>query len=164
MNIVNTQGGSEKRRELGVGSWVIIALVSILLPPIMLLLLCVITRFPPQIFGRDIDHFRSFVIEPIPESVEIIDVEFDDVMFMNDSDYWFMFKVNEENLQQIISEQSMRPAIGHCYEPYDSPDWQYSAMTESMEKYEYRNEENTSILSLCYDPSNSIVIYVYFHN
>ena len=65
---------------LGCTLTTVLAFFILLSPLVCLILLCSATRFPPQIFGTNRDHFAAHVISPIPESVNILDVEADDLI------------------------------------------------------------------------------------
>lgn len=137
-----------------------IALIILVSAPILLGLCCAITRFPPQIFGKNEDHFRAFVIDPIPESVKIINVEFDDIMIHPDVAYFFHFLVNRNDLKKIISYNSLQPTSEECFDPAPSPEWWKFPSPNNMEIYQY--ESDGVIISLCYNASSQTAYYAYW--
>jgi hypothetical protein len=137
-----------------------LALLLLVSVPILLVSCCAITRFPPQIFGKNEDHFRAFVIDPIPESVKILNVEFDDIMIHPDVAYFFHFLVNRNDLKKIISYNSLEPTNDECFDPSPSPKWWKFPSPNNMEIYQY--ETDRVITSLCYDASSQTAYYAYW--
>jgi hypothetical protein len=124
-------------------------------------LCCAITKFPPQIFGKNEDHFRAFVIDPIPESVEILNVEFDDLIIHPDVAYYFQFLVNRSDLEKIIAFNSLQPTDDECFDPSPSPNWWKFPSPNNMEIYKYEKSGGL-IISLCYDASSKTAYYAYW--
>lgn len=150
----NASGCSIIARKIAI---FLLILVSV---PILLGLCCVITRFPPQIFGKNEDHFRAFVIDPIPGSVKILNVEFDDMIVHPDVAYFFRFSVNRNDLEKIIAFNVLKPTSDECFEPSPSPKWWKFPSPNSMEIYQYN--KGRQIISLCYDASSQIAYYAYW--
>ncbi len=137
-----------------------IALVIVVSAPVLLILCCAITRFPPQIFGKNQDHFRAFVISPIPESVEILDVEFSDLIIHPDVAYYFRFLVDRRDLEKIIAYDSLQPTEDECFDPSPSPSWWKFPSPNNMEIYQYESDD--VIISLCYDAPSKTAYYAYW--
>src|SRR5688500_15041729 len=116
-----------------------IALLVLVFTPILLVLCCAITRFPPQIFGKNEDNFRAFVIDPIPENVKILNVEFDDIMIHPDVAYFFRFLADRSDLEKIISENSLEPTNEECFDPIPSPEWWKFPSSDDREIYQYES-------------------------
>lgn len=133
-------------------------LVSLSLP-LLLILCCILTKFPPQIFGNNKDHFRAFVISPIPESVEILDVEFSDLIIHPDVAYYFRFVVNRSDLNKIIAYNSLQPTDDECFDSA-TPTWWNVPSPDKTEIYEYQTDD--VIISLCYDAASSIALYSFW--
>jgi hypothetical protein len=126
-----------------------------------------ITKFPPQLFGNNKDHFRAHVIKPIPESVEILDVEFDDLIINPDVRYFFRFHVNREDLNKIIAYRKLHLAEGEggCSKSYGDPDWWNADQLNDTEVEVYLySEGNTGSLYiyLCYHEASQTAYYEFF--
>jgi len=127
---------------------------------ILLLLCCTLTKFPPQIFGKSEDHFRAFVIDPIPNSVEILNVEFSDLIIHPDVAYYFRFSVNRSDVEKIIVYNSLQPTDDECFDPSPSPNWWKFPSPNTMEIYDYESED--VIISLCYDATSKTAYYAFW--
>jgi len=121
---------------------------------------CKLTKFPPQIFGTTEDHYRTFVIDPIPDSVEILNVEVDDLIIHPDYEYAFRFTVNRNDLEEIITYNALQPT-SECGVPYPVPEWWDIDSLADMETYQY-NQSGGLIITLCYDVLSQIAYYSYF--
>jgi hypothetical protein len=137
------------------------------LPTAFMLFCWSVTKFPPQIFGNNEDHFRGHVINPIPESVKILDVAFDDIMISPEVAYYFRFYVNRNDLNKIISYnslQSVKLTDDECSLPSYTgpPEWWKIPLSDSVEAYKYESED--LFLKLCYDVSNQIAYYRFWTN
>lgn len=129
------------------------ALAVLISLPVLLTMCCFLTGFPPQIFGSNEDHFRTHVINPIPESVEILDVENNDLIIHPDVTYYFRFLINRNDLEKIISFRSLTPIEGNCSDS-SAPEWWVSSSND-VEVFEYERSGGI-ILTLCYHaPSNT---------
>jgi hypothetical protein len=120
-----------------------------------------VTKFPPQIFGNNEDHFRGHVISPMPESVEILNVEFDDLIIHPDVAYYFRFLVNRSDLEKIITYRSLKPINDECRSPISSTEWWKFPSPNTMEVYQYDNSDGL-IISLCYDAASKTAYYLYW--
>jgi hypothetical protein len=118
------------------------------------------TKFPPQIFGNKEDHFRGHVISPIPESVEVLNVQFDDLIIHPDVVYYFRFVVNRDDLEKIISYRSLVLTNGECSGSSYPPEWWNNLPSDDMEVYEY-NGSHELIITLCYDISTQTAYYMF---
>jgi hypothetical protein len=128
--------------------------------PFLLILCCVLTKFPPQIFGNNKDHFRTFVMSPIPASVEILDVEFDDLIIHPDIAYYFRFLVNRADLEKIIAYNSLERTSDECFDPSPQPSWWNLQSPSNREIYKY--ESDGLIISLCYDSVSQTALYAFW--
>jgi hypothetical protein len=137
-----------------------VALLVLISAPILVVSCCALTRFPPQIFGKNEDHFRAFVIDPIPESVEIINVEFDDIMIHPDIAYFFQFSVSRSDLEKIITSNSLQPTDDECFDPSPSPSWWKFPSPNNLQIYQY--ESDGVIISLCYDTASTTAFYAFW--
>jgi hypothetical protein len=137
-----------------------IVLLILVSAPLLLGLCCAITKTPPQIFGKNEDHFRAFVIRPIPDSVEILDVEFSDLIIHPDVAYYFRFLVNRNDLEKIIAYNELQPTEDECFDPSPSPSWWKFPSSNNLEIYEYESEG--VIISLCYDASSKTAWYAFW--
>jgi hypothetical protein len=138
-----------------------LAATFLLLPPIFLLLLCRATRFPPQIFGTPEDHFRAFVMDPIPESVSILNVEVNDIIIHPDVTYSFRFSVNREDLEKIIAYNSLQPST-ECSSPSPQPVWWDITTSDDVEVYDYSPGEYDYDIELCYYPPGGVAYFFFF--
>ena len=138
-----------------------IVLLVFISTPLLIASCCALAKFPPQIFGKNEDHFRAFVIDPIPESVEILDVEFSDLIIHPDVAYFFRFSVNRDDLEKIIATNSLQATSDECFDPSPSPSWWKFPSPSDMEIYQYRSDGGL-IISLCYDTSNNIAFYAFW--
>lgn len=136
-----------------------ITLVFCILPLASMMVCWSVTKFPPQIFGNNEDHFRAHVISPIPESVEILDVEFDDLIIHPDVSYYFRFSVNRGDLGEIISYRSLEPA-SECPVPSSPPEWWDISPSDNVETYQY-NRSGKLIITLCYDVPSKTAYYLF---
>ena len=127
--------------------------------PILLTLCCFVTGFPPQIFGTNKDHFRAHVISPIPESVEILNVESDDLIIHPDVTYYFRFLISRSDLEKIISFRSLTPIEDDCSDS-SAPEWWVSS-SDDVEVYEYERSGGI-ILTLCYHAPSKTAYYRYW--
>ncbi len=123
---------------------------------LFLLLLCRIARFPPQIFGTPGDHFRAFVISPIPERVTILDVDVNDEIIVPDVVYSFRFTVNRADLEKIIAENSLKPAT-ECTDPSPEPEW-WNVPSDDVEVYHSEGPGDVKIM-LCYHVNSGVADY-----
>jgi hypothetical protein len=135
------------------------ALVVLISLPALLILCCFITKFPPQIFGNNKDHFRAHVISPIPESVEILNVEFDDLIIHPDVAYYFRFLISRDDLEKIISYRSLTPRDDDCSDS-SAPEW-WASPSDDVEVYEYERSGGI-ILTLCYHAPSKTAYYRYW--
>ena len=117
-------------------------------------------KFPPQIFGNNEDHFRGHVISPIPESVEILNVKFDDLIIHPDVTYYFQFLVNRNDLEKIISYRSLAPADGNCSGSSYPPEWWDVTSFDDVEKYE-SDDSDRLIITLCYHVPSKTAYYMF---
>jgi len=132
------------------------------LPLVMGILCWNVTKFPPQIFGNNEDHFRAHVISPIPQSVEVLDVEFDDIMIHPDVTYYFRFHVDRDDLEKIISYRELSPDEGTCSGSSYPPAWWDVEKLEDVERYVYEEGMYGSLLiTLCYYPPNKTAYYMF---
>ena len=152
-----------KRRNFSKKDLVISAAItfSICILPTALMVFCwSMTKFPPQIFGNNEDHFRGHVISPIPESVEILNVEFDDLIIHPDVTYYFQFLVSRNDLEKIISYRSLAPADGNCSGSSYPPEWWDVISFDDIEKYESDNSDGL-IITLCYHVLSKTAYYMF---
>ena len=154
------QNGNNTSRFRAIARKMAIALLVLISVPILVGACCALTRFPPQIFGKNEDHFRAFVIDPIPESVKILNVEFDDIMIHPDVSYFFRFLVDRSDLKKIIAENALEPTSEECFDPIPSPEWWKLPSSDNREIYQYKSDG--VIISLCYDASNKTAYYAYW--
>ncbi|MFN8435409.1 MAG: hypothetical protein U0V18_15395 [Anaerolineales bacterium] len=120
------------------------------------------TKFPPQIFGNNEDLFRAHVISPIPQSVEILDVEFDDIIVHPDVTYYFRFYVDREDLEKIVSHRKLSPDEGTCSGSSYPPEWWDVEKLENVERYVYEEGMYGGLLiTLCYYAPNKTSYYMY---
>lgn len=117
-----------------------------------------VTKFPPQIFGSNEDHFRGHVIDPIPGSVEILDVVFDDLIILPDVSYYFRFTVNKTDLRKIIDHHSLQPFDKDCSVP-NPPEW-WVDTTDNLEVYEFEKLGGT-VITLCYHTPDQTAYYLF---
>jgi hypothetical protein len=154
---VRAKKGTRGCKKIALG---VVFSLAILISPLMLLILCCgLTRFPPQIFGTNSDHFRAHVISPIPESVEILDVQFDDLMIHPDVAYYFRFLIDRSDLEKIIAYRSLKPIADDCSN-LSAPEWWVSSSND-VEMYEYERSGEI-ILTLCYHAPSKIAYYRYW--
>jgi hypothetical protein len=138
----------------------VITLVFCILPLASMMWCWSVTKFPPQIFGNNEDHFRAHVISPIPESVEILDVEFDDIIIHPDVAYYFRFLVNRDDLEKIISYRSLKPD-DECSVSYP-PEWWDISPSDDVETYRYNNGSDGLIITLCYHVPSKTAYYLFW--
>jgi hypothetical protein len=119
-----------------------------------------VTKFPPQLFGDNEDHFRAHVINPIPESVTILNVEFSDLIIHPDVSYFFRFSVNRNDLEKILLNRKLKP-IDECSDNFSLPDWWDISSSDDIEAYEY-NSPGGTIISLCYRVPSQIAYYIFW--
>jgi hypothetical protein len=120
-------------------------------------------KFPPQIFGNNDDHFRAHVITPIPQSVEILDVYFDDLIIHPDVSYYFRFRIDRNDLNKIISYRALSPKEGTCSETLTSLEWWDVEKLDDVEKYIYEEGKYGDLLiTLCYHAASKTAYYLYF--
>jgi hypothetical protein len=136
--------------------------ISICTMPLFFTIWCWnVTKFPPQVFGNNEDHFRAHVINPIPESVTILDVKFDDLVIHPDVSYFFRFSINRNDLEKIILVRKLKP-IDECSDNFSPlPDWWNISSLDDIEAYEYHSSGGT-IISLCYRTLSQIAYYVFW--
>jgi hypothetical protein len=101
------------------------------------------------------------VISPIPESVEILDVAFDDLIIHPDVTYYFRFLVNREDLEKIIAYRSLEATDGACSGYSYPPQWWNVASLDNVEKYEYESPGGL-MLTLCYHVPSQTAYYMFF--
>jgi hypothetical protein len=138
-----------------------LAFALLLLPPVFLMLFCRATRFPPQIFGTPEGHFRAFVMDPIPESVNILNVEVNDIIIHPDVTYSFRFSVNREDLEKIIAYNSLQPST-ECPIPSPQPEWWDITKSGDVEVYYYSPSEYDYDIELCYYAPSGVAYYSFF--
>jgi hypothetical protein len=144
-------------KDMAIGMSITFAICT--LPTAFMMFCWSMTKFPPQIFGNNEDHFRAHVIDPIPESVKILDVEFDDIIIHPDVAYYFRFSVNRTDLEGIIFHNSLKPSTEDCLQSYSyTPKWWNVSSNDNMEVYKYDNPESLKLI-LCYDISSQIAYY-----
>lgn len=136
-----------------------LAFILVVSPLIFLFLVVGVARFPPQIFGTNSDHFKAHVISPIPESVDILDVEFDDILIHPDVAYYFRFSVNQDDLKKIIAHRSLK-AANECSFAFSDPEWWDIKPANDVEMYSY--DEDGFKLILCYHVPSSTAYYLYY--
>ena len=121
---------------------------------------CKLTKFPPQIFGTTEDHFRVFVIDPIPDSIEILNVEVDDLIIHPDYEYAFRFTTNRNDLEAILEYNDLQPT-SECNAPSPVPAWWDIDSLANMEAYQYYHS-GSLIVTLCYHVPSQTAYYSYF--
>jgi hypothetical protein len=131
------------------------------LPSVFMVWCWSVTKFPPQIFGNNEDHFRGHIISPIPESVEILDVYFDDIIIHPDVSYYFRFSVNREDLNKIISYRKLKTNATDCSFSSNEPEWWDVSSLDNVESYRYDSLDGT-IINLCYHASSEVAYYLFF--
>jgi hypothetical protein len=142
----------------------VITLVFCILPLAWAMWCWSVTKIPPQIFGNNEDHFRGHVIDPIPESVEILDVEFDDIIIHPDVAYYFRFTVSRDDLEKIIDYRSLKTA-DECSVSYSyPPEWWDVSPSDDVEAYEYNNSSDGLFITLCYNVSSKTAYYLFSTN
>jgi hypothetical protein len=154
--------GRNSRGSRGCGPKIALAFAFLLLPPILLLLVCRATRFPPQIFGTPEDHFRAFVMNPIPKSVNILNVEANDLIIHPDVIYSFRFSINREDLEKIIAYNSLQSSGTECPAPSQHLEWWDITTSDDMEVYQYSPSKYDYDITLCYYVPSGIAYYEYF--
>ena len=154
----NSKRRAFSRKDLIISAAITFSICT--LPTAFMVFCWSVTKFPPQIFGNNEDHFRGHVISPIPESVEILDVEFDDIIIHPDVAYFFRFLVNRSDLEEIIAENSLEPTSEECFDPIPSPTWWKFQSPDNREIYQY--ESDNVIISLCYETSSKIAYYAFW--
>lgn len=137
--------------------------IGICVLPLGMAMLCWnFNKFPPQIFGSNEDHFRAHVISPIPESVEVLDVEFDDIMIHPDVTYYFRFLVDRSDLEKIISYRKLSTEEGNCSGSSYPPEWWDVEKFENVENYVYgEGKYGNLLITLCYDAQSKIAYYMF---
>jgi hypothetical protein len=136
--------------------------IAICILPLASLIWCWrVIKFPPQIFGNNEDHFRGHVINPIPDSVENLRVDFDDLIIHPDVTYYFRFTINRGDLEKIISYRSLKAddecSAGSSY----APEWWDISSKDDLEAYQY-SETGEIIITLCYDAPMETAYYLFF--
>ena len=152
-----------KRRNFSKKDLVISAAItfSICTLPTAFMVFCwSMTKFPPQIFGNNEDHFRGHVISPIPDSVEVLNVEFDDLIIHPDVTYYFRFLVSRNDLEKIISYRSLAPTDGNCSGSSYPPEWWDVTSFDDVEKYE-SDDSDGLIITLCYHVPSKTAYYMF---
>ena len=141
-----------------------ITLVCCILPLALVMWGWSVTKIPSQIFGNNEDHFRGHVIDPIPESVELLDVEFDDIIIHPDVAYYFRFLVGRDDLEKIIAYRSLKSA-DECPVLYSyPPEWWNISPSDDVEAYEYNNSSDGLFITLCYNVSSKTAYYLFSTN
>ena len=146
------------RKDLLIGAAITFSICT--LPTAFMVFCWSTTKFPPQVFGNNEDHFRGHVIDPIPESVEILDVEFDDIIIHPDVAYFFRFSIDRSGLEKIITKRTLELTNNECFDPIPSPEWWKFPPPDNREIYQY--ESDSVIISLCYDESSKIAYYAFW--
>ena len=117
----------------------------------------------PQISGNNEDHFRAHVINPIPQSVVIQDVYFDDIIIHPDVSYYFRFFIDRNDLNKIISYRALSPKEGTCSETLTTLKWWDVEKFDGIEKYVYEEGKYGNLLiTLCYHAASKTAYYLYF--
>ncbi|MBN8656603.1 MAG: hypothetical protein J0M11_12775 [Anaerolineae bacterium] len=131
--------------------------------PLWIAMVCWNTaKFPPQVFGTNEDHFRAHIISPIPQSVEILNVEFDDIIIHPDVTYYFRFYVDRNDLEKIVSSRKLSLDEGACSGSSYPPEWWDVEKLENIERYVYEEGLYGGLLiTLCYYPPNKTAYYMY---
>lgn len=137
--------------------------IGVCVLPLGMAILCWnFNKFPPQVFGSNEDHFRAHVISPIPQSVEVLDVEFDDIMIHPDVTYYFRFYVDRIDLEKIISHRKLSAEEGGCSGASYPPEWWDVENLEDVEKYVYEEGKYGNLLiTLCYDAPSKTAYYMF---
>ena len=117
------------------------------------------TKIPFQIFGNNEDHFRAHVISPIPQSVEILNVEFDDLIIHPDVTYYFRFLVNKSDLEEIVSYRTLSSAEGTCDGSSYPPEWWDVKNLDDVEKFVY--DFDGLLITLCYHAPSKTAYYMF---
>jgi len=130
---MNSSSGARNKdgKNLFLPSVAITPVICCIFVLVLMLLCCSVTKFPLQIFGSNEDHFRAHVISPIPKSVDILDVEVDDLIIHPDVAYYFRFSINRDDLEEIILYRSLERTTGEC-SVFPSPDLSFSGMVENF--------------------------------
>ena len=153
-----------KGRDFGskvIAPAMVITLMICILPLVSLILCWSATKFPPQIFGNNEDHFRGHVINPIPDSVENLQVDFDDLIIHPDVTYYFRFTINSADLEKIISYRSLKADDECSARGSYPPEWWDISSKDKLEAYQY-SETGGIIITLCYDASIETAYYLFF--
>jgi hypothetical protein len=106
------------------------------------------------------DHFRVHVIDPLPNSVELLNVEVDDLIIHPDVEYIFRFKVNRDDLDKIIRANTLQQTL-ECNVPIPAPEWWDVDLLDDVENYQYDHSDG-KIITLCYHVSSQTAYYSYF--
>lgn len=133
---------------------------------ILILILCWMCT-PMQIRGTPRDDFRAFVINPIPDSVENIEVRDNDIIIHPDRTYCFRFNILPEDLNTIITVNQLeliKPDVtGFQTYAIDAQDWEKEEAHTRFDYYEFREPDDIPqlIFELWVDGVNDKVIYCY---
>ena len=143
---------------------------KIYIPIILLVLLGACwSCIPMQIKGTPQDDFRAFVIDPIPDSVENLEVADNDLIVIPDRTYCFRFNILPEDIETIIDvrqlELTEEDIMGIQTSLIDIDEWEAEAADTIFDYYEYEYRDSSDILQefdqLWFDKLNNQAIYCY---
>ena len=122
---------------------------------------------PMQIKGSPEDDFRAFVVDPIPDSVDNLEVKDNDMIILPDRTYCFRFNILPEDLDPIITADQLQlvkeDVTGFRNYNIDAEDWTAEEAETKFDYYEFRDpdERPQLIIELWLDKLNNKVIYCY---
>lgn len=122
---------------------------------------------PMQIKGTPRDDFKAFVIAPIPDSVQNIEVRDNDLIVIPDRTYCFRFNILPEDLYTIISVNQLElieeNVTGIRSYMVDIEDWEEEMAHTIFDYYQYKDADQRPqhIFELWFDELNNEAIYCY---
>ncbi|MEN8242101.1 MAG: hypothetical protein ABFS17_09285 [Chloroflexota bacterium] len=122
---------------------------------------------PMQLRGTPQDDFKAFVYDPIPDSVQNIEVIDNDLIVLPDRTYCFRFNILPEDLNMIITVNQLKlieeDVAGIQSYNVDIEDWEEEMSHTIFDYYRYSDsdERPQEIYQLWVDEFNNKVIYCY---